>query len=323
MGRDCQEWREWGRDRCTDRRRRSRRRRGPAPGSDRRAGGGMAALVGRLAGEFSAPGRACSTRATGAWLRRRGAPAEAFPRLGPGLDRRRLGPRQGRRLARRRGRARPSGCSSRSPRRPGRSWRRRVRLAAAPTRPRPPPSAGGPSAPSRRSGPGGSRSPTSSAPTPGRRRPRPRRSTIAPARSRPQPDGAERLLVARLVRRLRISDPPERFQQMATNALRTALGVQAVAWVPCHHSEPVVVNGDVGRLKGDGYRTLIPGPHHKDADARRQRARASPVDPELRRTRRRLGRLAGRRRLADRPEPARRPARSPPPTPSCSSRSPR
>ena len=106
-------------------------------------------------------------------------------------------------------------------------------------------------------------------------------SASAPARS--QPEGSERQIVARLIRRLRISDPPERFQQMATNALRTALGVQAVAWVPCHHSEPVVVVGDVGRLRGEGYRTLIPGPHHKEP-TQVVNEPLMTVDPEVRRS---------------------------------------
>ena len=44
----------------------------------------------------------------------------------------------------------------------------------------------------------------------------------------------ERLLIARLIRRLKISDPPEQFQSLAANALRNALGVAAVAWVPSH-----------------------------------------------------------------------------------------
>ena len=50
---------------------------------------------------------------------------------------------------------------------------------------------------------------------------------------------------------------------MAANALKATLGVQAVAWVPCHHAEPVVLAGEVGRLKGNGFRTLIPGPQSK------------------------------------------------------------
>ncbi len=73
-------------------------------------------------------------------------------------------------------------------------------------------------------------------------------------------DGSDRLLVARLIRRLRISDPPARFQQMATTALRTAMGVDALAWVPAHHAEQVIVCGEIGNLKPNGYRSLLPGP---------------------------------------------------------------
>lgn len=44
-----------------------------------------------------------------------------------------------------------------------------------------------------------------------------------------------------LMRRLRVSDPPERFQQLAARALREVLDVEAVAWVPSHRREPVIV----------------------------------------------------------------------------------
>ena len=40
----------------------------------------------------------------------------------------------------------------------------------------------------------------------------------------------------RLIRRLRVSDPPDRFQKRATAAVREALGVEAVAWVPGTHA---------------------------------------------------------------------------------------
>jgi HD-GYP domain-containing protein (c-di-GMP phosphodiesterase class II) len=83
-------------------------------------------------------------------------------------------------------------------------------------------------------------------------------------------EGAERLLIARLIRRLKISDPPERFQNLATYALRGALEVEAVAWIPSHPHEPVIVSGEVAGLKGNDYRTLIPhatsGPIHIDND---------------------------------------------------------
>ncbi len=77
-------------------------------------------------------------------------------------------------------------------------------------------------------------------------------------------EGGERLIIARLIRRFRISDPPEKFQQLATNALRSAMNVQSLAWIPCHHAEPVVASGEVANLQGEGYRALLPGPHHKE-----------------------------------------------------------
>lgn len=84
-------------------------------------------------------------------------------------------------------------------------------------------------------------------------------------RTSTEPDSGEgdRQLVARLIRRLRISDSPVRFQQMATTALKTALGVEAVAWVPTHHAESVVVAGEVGRLRGNGFRSLLPNSEGK------------------------------------------------------------
>jgi HD-GYP domain-containing protein (c-di-GMP phosphodiesterase class II) len=79
-------------------------------------------------------------------------------------------------------------------------------------------------------------------------------------------EGHERLLIARLIRRLRISDAPERFQVLATGALRGALGVAAVAWIPGHLHEPATVSGEVEGLRSHGYRALVPrsgqGPVH-------------------------------------------------------------
>jgi HD-GYP domain-containing protein (c-di-GMP phosphodiesterase class II) len=73
----------------------------------------------------------------------------------------------------------------------------------------------------------------------------------------------ERLLIARLTRRLKISDPPERYQSLAVNALRNALGVGAVAWVPSHHAEAVVISGEVEGLNGNAYRSLVPTSRHE------------------------------------------------------------
>jgi HD-GYP domain-containing protein (c-di-GMP phosphodiesterase class II) len=74
-------------------------------------------------------------------------------------------------------------------------------------------------------------------------------------------EGSERLLTARLIRRLRISDAPERFQVLATNALRGALGVAAVAWIPTQLHEPVTISGAVEGLRSQGYRALVPAPN--------------------------------------------------------------
>ena len=73
-----------------------------------------------------------------------------------------------------------------------------------------------------------------------------------------QGEGNERLLIARLIRRLRISDAPERFQALATNALRGALGVAAVAWIPSHLQEPATISGEVEGLRSNAYRALVP-----------------------------------------------------------------
>jgi len=104
----------------------------------------------------------------------------------------------------------------------------------------------------------------------------------ATAVARAAGDGNERQVVARLIRRLRISDPPERFQQLATNALRSVLAVRAVAWVPCHHADPVVHNGEVGRLKGNDYRLFLPGAHSREAHWV-DNDPATPPDPGVRR----------------------------------------
>jgi hypothetical protein len=65
-------------------------------------------------------------------------------------------------------------------------------------------------------------------------------------------------LTDRLIQRLRVSDPPERFQALATLALREALGVEAVAWVPASVRERVVVDGASAGLEPGDYRALVP-----------------------------------------------------------------
>ncbi|MCA1685433.1 MAG: hypothetical protein LC745_05505, partial [Planctomycetia bacterium] len=198
--------------------------------------GGPGGLARRLAVEFSAPVGLLDPR-RGLWVARNGAPAEAFPLLSPGLTAAASAhgkamvwrgdeaggaawllvpvPAEGGPLVAAAGFAasaapavKPSSvrwgppCPEPALRAWGQSVADQLR-ASSETATRPP-------------------------------APRPSGSSTTPP-PRAHDDGADRQIIARLIRRLRISDPPERFQQMATNALRTALGAQAVAWVPSHH----------------------------------------------------------------------------------------
>jgi len=72
-----------------------------------------------------------------------------------------------------------------------------------------------------------------------------------------QEGGGERLLIARLIRRLKISDHPERFQNMALAALKDTMNVEAVAWVPSQHHEPVILCGEVAGLNKNTCHALI------------------------------------------------------------------
>jgi len=68
----------------------------------------------------------------------------------------------------------------------------------------------------------------------------------------------EHVVIGRLIRRLRISDPPGRFQSLATNVLRTSLGMTAVAWVPAEEHEAVAVSGELEGVSPGGFRLLLP-----------------------------------------------------------------
>ena len=67
----------------------------------------------------------------------------------------------------------------------------------------------------------------------------------------------EHVVIGRLIRRMRISDSPGRFQTLATNVLRTSLGMAVVAWVPSDGDESVVVSGEIEGLRSTGFRTLL------------------------------------------------------------------
>jgi len=75
----------------------------------------------------------------------------------------------------------------------------------------------------------------------------------------------EHVVIGRLIRRLKISDAPERFQALATNVLRASLRVEATAWVPADDREPVVVSGAVPGVCDEDYR-LLTRTSRKDAE---------------------------------------------------------
>jgi putative nucleotidyltransferase with HDIG domain len=74
----------------------------------------------------------------------------------------------------------------------------------------------------------------------------------------PQDDENDHVVIGRLIRRMRISDSPARFQGLATNVLRTSLGMAAVAWVPSDPREPVVASGEIDGLRSADYRAILP-----------------------------------------------------------------
>jgi putative nucleotidyltransferase with HDIG domain len=95
---------------------------------------------------------------------------------------------------------------------------------------------------------------------------------------------SERQVVGRLIRRLRISDPPQEFQSIATTVLRTSLNVEAVAWVPKSASEPVVVSGQAPGLDAQAYRAL-PARSSRESTFIERRIAAEAIDgapPSLR-----------------------------------------
>ncbi len=121
---------------------------------------------------------------------------------------------------------------------------------------------------------------------------------------------SEHVVIGRLIRRLRISDPPDRFQELATTVLRSSLGVAAVAWVPRDPHEPVIVGGSVEGLDAQTYR-LLPAPAGRETIVVRNEITAGLsqiIPPNVIALCRRVGRLA---RLPDRGQPARRPALRP------------
>jgi putative nucleotidyltransferase with HDIG domain len=68
--------------------------------------------------------------------------------------------------------------------------------------------------------------------------------------------GNEHVVIGRLIRRLRVSDSPEKYHLLAANVVRSSLGVEAVAWVSRDPGEPEVVAGSVAGMEPRSYRLL-------------------------------------------------------------------
>ncbi len=68
----------------------------------------------------------------------------------------------------------------------------------------------------------------------------------------------EHVVIGRLIRRMRVSDSPARFQSLAVNVLRTSLSMTAVAWVPNDSHEQVVVSGEIEGFRASSYRCFVP-----------------------------------------------------------------
>lgn len=104
-------------------------------------------------------------------------------------------------------------------------------------------------------------------------------SVSAPSQSTLQPRStlARRLKLSEgLIWRLRVSDPPERFQHLAAKALRDALRVEAVAWVPYARREPVILVRAGDGPPAERYRALLPASAEE-----RLRCVNEPGDPRL------------------------------------------
>lgn len=67
----------------------------------------------------------------------------------------------------------------------------------------------------------------------------------------------EHIIIGRLIRKLRVSDPPARFQALATNVLRSSLNVAVVAWFPAEPREAPVVSGELPGLSISAVRRLL------------------------------------------------------------------
>jgi len=97
--------------------------------------------------------------------------------------------------------------------------------------------------------------------------------------STPSDAESEHVVIGRLIRRMRISESPGRFQTLATTVLRTSLGMAAVAWLPGDVREPVVHCGEVEGLPPSSYRSFVTDRAHDSAVVVNDPSEALPDTP--------------------------------------------
>ena len=110
---------------------------------------------------------------------------------------------------------------------------------------------------------------------------------LAPTASPFRVEGGDRFLTSRLIRRFRVSDHPERFQDLALHAVKSALGVAAVAWVPAQPGEATVVVGEVKGMAARDFADLVAADNRDGIDLANDRvalaeAEGRPTPPARR-----------------------------------------
>ena len=136
-----------------------------------------------------------------------------------------------------------------------------------------------------------------------------------------RPEGGERVLIARLIRRLKISDAPERFQALATGAPAGRAGRRGDGVGP---GQPARAGDRQRRGPGPGrQRVSRRGPPHSARAGLHRQPAEGVARGRAAADRGRRRRHPGRHRLAGRRQPARRPPLRLSPRSRSSSRSPR
>lgn len=90
--------------------------------------------------------------------------------------------------------------------------------------------------------------------------------------------GREAFLLDRLIRWLRISDAPERFQRLAVDGIREELGFEAVAWLPIPGRGTAMISQGPTEFTTESFRALIPPTMVEDVRIVRRPSQAPQVE---------------------------------------------